>query len=312
MKSAQDMTGELRERLKRALGPVPVDGLLFSGGLDTSILAILKPPAAAITVSLESFGRDLFYARLVSGNLKLKHHCRKVTIDEAIDSISDVIRILGNFDPAIPNDLVVYFGLKLAQEKGIKEIMTGDGSDELFAGYDFMRKIRDLDSYLKRITQSMSFSSNRLGDFFGIKIRQPFIDEEFVDFALKVPVELKLREENGNLWGKWILRKAFEELLSAKVAWQDKRPLESGSGMRELRKIISSRISDEEFAAARRRHPIKFMNKEHLYYYRIYKKEIGNIPQPESGQKACPGCGTGMDLDSFHCGLCGNVLDWRI
>jgi len=333
MQDTIDIASELKTRLREAVQRNTTEGLLFSGGLDTSVLAVLTPnmnPAPrfwmlrhlwrggkrggvkAITVSLESFGKDAPYAELVAKNLKLNHYHRRVSIDEAIDSIPDVIRILKSFDPAIPNDLVVYFGLKWAKEMEIKEIMTGDGSDELFAGYDFMRNIQDLDEYLRKISQSMSFSSNRLSDFFSIKIKQPFLDKEFIDFSLKLPVKLKIKEEKGNLWGKWILRKAFAELLPAKIIWQDKRPLEYGSGMRKLREIITSKISDEEFERKSRLYPIKFINKEHLYYYEIYKEEVGEISKPEKNQKACPGCRAGMDLNSFHCKVCGYVLDWRI
>lgn len=306
-----NIANELRERLKKAVQGNAANGLLFSGGLDTSILAVLNPNMKAITVSLESFGEDVSYAKLVAKHLKLNHYHRRVSIDEAIDSIPDVIKILQYFDPALPNDLVVYFGLKLAKEMGIEEIMTGDGSDELFAGYNFMQKMNDLEDYIKRISQNMKFSSNCIGDFFGLNIVQPFLEKEFVNFALSISLDLKLKKHGGKSLGKWILRKAFEEILPAEIIWQDKRPLEYGSGMRELRKIITSKISDEEFENKSKQYPIKFMNKEHLYYYEIYKKEVGEIPEPKNNQKECPGCGAGMERTVFHCKVCGYTSDWR-
>ncbi len=300
---------ELRERLREAMQQNSTEGLLFSGGLDTSILAVLNPNMKAITVSLESFGEDTSYAGLVAKNLKLNHYHRRVNIDEAIDSIPDVIRILKSFDPAIPNDLVVYFGLKLAKEMGMEDIMTGDGSDELFAGYSFMQKIDDLEGYIKKVSRNMKFSSNRIGDFFGMKIVQPFLEKEFVNFALSINLDLKLKKYGGKSLGKWILRKAFEDILPKEIIWQDKRALECGSGMENIREIISNKITDEEFK--KNSYAVKFMNKEHFYYYRIYRSVVGEIPKPKNNQKACPGCGAGMDLDSFHCQVCGNVLDWR-
>lgn len=311
MKDTVDIAGEIRERLKKAVTRKPAEGLLFSGGVDTSILAVLNPDMKAITVSLESFGEDAQYADLVAKNLKLKHYHRRVNIDEAIDSIPNVIRILKSFDPAIPNDLVVYFGLKLAKEMGIEEVMTGDGSDELFAGYDFMQKIDDLEGYIKKISQNMRFSSNRIGDFFGMKIIQPFLEKEFVNFALSINLDLKLKSYGGKSLGKWILRKAFEDILPKEIIWQGKRALENGSGMTKIREIISNKITDEEFEDKSKQYPIKFMSKEHLYYYRIYKEEVGEISGPEKNQKACPGCGAGMDYQAFHCWVCGNVLDWK-
>jgi len=92
-------------------------------------------------------------------------------------------------------------------------------------------------------------------------------------------------------------------------AWQSKRPLEYGSGMTFLRQIISSKISDQEFEEKKRFYPIRFMNKEHLYYYEIYKKQVGEIPKVEKNQKICPGCGTGLHQKAFHCRICGYVLN---
>ncbi|MEW6674533.1 MAG: asparagine synthase-related protein [Nitrospirota bacterium] len=301
----------LREKLEDIVKRNSVDCLLFSGGLDTSILAALNPDVLAITVSLESSGEDIKYAKSLAQKLNLRHCHKIVGIDEAIDSIPMVIKILKSFDPAIPNDLVVYFGLKLAKELGAQEIMTGDGADELFAGYSFMDDLDDLEAYIQRISKNVSFSSNDIGKFFGIKIIQPFLDKKVIDLSLKIPASLKVKRENGKLLGKWILRKAFEDLLPKEIIWQDKRPLEYGSGMTELRKIISSKITDSEFEERKRLYPINFLNKEHLYYYEIYRKEIGDIPRPKDLQKECPGCGAGMERTAFHCKICGYISNWR-
>ncbi|MEW6162215.1 MAG: asparagine synthase-related protein [Nitrospirota bacterium] len=286
-------------------------GLLFSGGLDTSILASLNSEIVAITVSLESEGEDIHYSKSLAKFLNIKHIFRRVKVDEAIEKIPEVIKMLKSFDPAIPNDLVVYFGLELAKNLGVDEVATGDGSDELFGGYSFMKDVEDLESYIQRISRNMSFSSNNIGKFFRIEIIQPFIDREIIDFALQIPMDLKIRKYNGKVLGKWILRKTFEDVLPPEIIWQDKRPLEYGSGMTKLREIISSKISDDEFEEKKKLYPINFLDKEHLYYYEIYRKEIGEIPKSKGTQRECPGCGAGMKRTAFHCKICGYVSDWR-
>lgn len=308
----EDLIKKLMEVLRVAVQRNAVSCLLFSGGLDTSILAWLlvrlNYNLKVITVSLESSGEDILYADLLAKHLNLNHYHRPVNIDEAIKAIPAVIKILRSFDPAIPNDLVVYFGLKTAKEMGMKEVMTGDGADELFAGYDYMKDIKNLDEYIKRISLSMSFSSNELGNFFNIRINQPYLDRGFVDFSLGIPTKFKIKEKNRKTYGKWILRKAFEGLLPKESIWQDKRPLEYGSGMHRLREIISSEISDDEFEEKQRIYPTNFLNKEHLYYYEIYRREVGEIPLPKEGEKPCPGCKAGIEVDAFHCKVCGYVL----
>ena len=298
--------GDLRNILKDAIERNSYQGLLFSGGLDTSILAYFNPSAIAITVSLGSFSEDLHYSKILAKFLNMKHYHRRVGLDEAIDSIPHLVTILKSFDPAIPNDLVVYFGLKFAEELGIEKVATGDGADELFCGYSYMKDLDDLETHIKRISKNMSFGSNIIGKFYRIKIVQPFCN--IIDFALKIPVELKIKESNDKIWGKWILRRAFEGLLPQEIIRQDKRPLEYGSGMTKLREIISSKISDNEFENKKRLYSIRFLNKEHLYFYEIYRKEIREIPKPCEGEKMCPGCGAGMKQNSFHCKICGYVL----
>lgn len=299
---------KLRESLKEAVEKNKADVLLFSGGLDTSILAVLAPEITGINISLEEYSLDIEYARIVEKFLKMKVYYQKIKIEEAISTIPEIIKILKSFDPAIPNDIAVYFGIKFAKKLKFKNIMTGDGADELFAGYDYMKDIKDLDKYIEKISENLYFSSNKLGNFFKVEIKQPFINEKFKELSLKIPKELKIKKENGEIFGKWILRKAFETLLPKKVIWQSKRPLEYGSGMTELRRIITSKISDKEFERKKKKYPVKFLNKEHLYYYEIYRKVVGEIPPPQNNESPCPYCGAGVKNSSFHCSICGGVL----
>ncbi|OPY73725.1 MAG: Asparagine synthetase B (glutamine-hydrolyzing) [Syntrophorhabdus sp. PtaU1.Bin002] len=289
------------------LGRPTKGGILFSGGLDSAALAFLLPGVTAITVTLESQGEDLEYATYLNESLNLVHTHRRVTVMEALGAIPEVIRILKSFDPAIPNDLTVYFGLKHAKELGLTHVMTGDGSDEIFAGYRYMETMPDLAAYIRKLSRSLEFGSNRIGNFFGITIHQPFLEKNFLDWALAIGVDLKIREQDGKVWGKWILRHAFDGFLPPKVVWQAKRPLEEGSGMSSLRQIISSMVSDEEFSERGREYPVQFMDKEHFYYYKIFRNKVGEIPPPQSGEKACPGCGAGIGREKSHCRVCGWV-----
>ncbi|HEU65649.1 MAG TPA: hypothetical protein ENN57_03160 [Chloroflexi bacterium] len=309
-----DICEQLRSKLREAVGRSTADGMLLSGGLDTSILAFVARPSVGFTVALKgSPASDLVYSEKVASLLGIWHKKMEFTTEEALAILPEVIRILKTFDLALPNDLAIYFALKLAGESGISSIMAGDGADELFAGYSYMAELspEDLGRYIRKLSENWHFSASELGGALGIEIRQPFLDEEFVRFALEIRPELKVKDGVG----KYILRKGFEGLLPAKIVWRRKEPIEYGSGSTKLHGIINNMVTDREFQSARKEVDIKFINKEHFFYWRIYNEVVGEIPKsspsapsPVNGEgwggvKSCPCCGAGMGR--YHCPTCG-------
>jgi asparagine synthase (glutamine-hydrolysing) len=303
----EKLLSEVRQNIQASLRKNLAEGILMSGGIDSGILAYLAPHAKGITVSLDGQGDDLRSVSILRRVLDRDPILVNVTIDEALAALRTVVRILESFDPALPNDLAVYCGMREAKQQGFSSLMTGDGGDELFGGYPFMQEMEDLDGYIRGMSRLWSFSSNSIGEHFGLKVKQPYLDDAFVDFALTVPGDLKIREDNGQVWGKWILRKAFEPFLPPEFIWQGKRPLEVGSGMTLLRAIIAERIDDKEFGEKQRQYPVKFLCKEHLHFYEIYREVVGEIPLPQQGEEQCPGCGTGIPKGKRHCRVCGWV-----
>jgi len=179
--------------------------------------------------------------------------------------------------------------------------MTGDGADELFAGYSYMAELppEDLGRYVRRLSQNWHFSANELGRALGIEVRQPFLDGDFVRFALEISTELKVKDGVG----KYILRKSFEGLIPAEVVWRKKEAIEYGSGSTKLHEIINGMVADEEFQSAGKEADIKFINKEHFFYWRIYNQGVGKIPRARDNETRCPCCGAGMG--KYHCRTCG-------
>jgi asparagine synthase (glutamine-hydrolysing) len=293
---------QLRSKLKEAVERSRADGILLSGGLDTSILAFVARPGVGFTVALKgSLASDLSYSEKISKLLGIQHKKMEFTTEEALATLPEVIGILKTFDLALPNDLSIYFALKLAKGSGISSVMTGDGADELFAGYSYMAELppEDLERYIRRLSQNWHFSSGYLGKALGIEIKQPFLDEDFVRFALEISPELKVKDGVG----KYILRKSFEDLLPAEIVWRGKEAIEYGSGSAKLHEVINSMVTDEEFQSARKEVDIKFINKEHFFYWHIYNEVVGEIPKAKSSEISCPCCGARMG--KYHCRTCG-------
>jgi asparagine synthase (glutamine-hydrolysing) len=309
-----NICAELRNRLKESAERNKADVILLSGGIDTSVLAFLARPKVALTVALQgSRAPDLIYSEKVSRLLGMEHRRVEFSVEQALNTLPEVIRILKTFNLALPNDLSIYFALKLARESNISAVMTGDGSDELFAGYSYMASLlpEALDKYIRELSLSWHFSANELGEASGIEVKQPFLDEDFVRFALEIRPELKVKEGIG----KYILRKSFEGLIPQGIVWRKKEPIEYGSGSSELHEIIENMVSEKEFQSVKQKTGIRFLNKEHCYYYRIYSAVVGKIPEapslspaPFTGKggsevKRCPCCGA--QLNKSYCRTCG-------
>ena len=297
-----DIYEQLRGKLKEAVERSRAEGILLSGGLDTSILAFVARPSVGFTVALkDSTAFDLDYSEKIAKFLGIQHERMEFTTEEVLATLPEVIGILKTFDLALPNDLSLYFALKLARENRICSVMTGDGADELFAGYSYMAGLpsKDLERYIRKLSRNWHFSAGYLGEALDVEIKQPFLDEDFVRFALEIKSELKVKDGVG----KYILRKSFEDLIPAEIVWRRKEPIEYGSGSTKLHEIIDNMVTDTEFQSARKEIDIKFTNKEHFFYWRIYNEVVGEISKARDDEIRCPCCGAAMG--TYHCPTCG-------
>ena len=302
------------EAVKRNLG----EGILLSGGLDTSLVTLV---ASKYISSLKTFtgafkdvkAPDIEYAKKLVDYLKLKQHIiYYFDEDKAIKTIKDVVRIMQSFDPMeVRNSVTILIGLEKAKEKGINTIMTGDGSDELFAGYNILFKLEkeELEAKLKKLCISMHFSSVDLGKSLGIKVKTPFLDPEFKTFAMDLNPSLKIRKEKGEIHGKWILRKAFEGSIPEELIWREKIPIEFGSGSTFLTEKLSIKIPDEEFFEKKQKYQeedkVAIRDKEHLFYYEVYRSLFGPPKPLDPKKKTCPYCQANVSEKSEFCRTCG-------
>jgi len=302
----------LEESVRRNLS----DGLLLSGGLDTVLLAYIavrwvKPNC--ITVAFRGAPTpDVEYADLVARNLELNHYVHCFDNDELEEAIRAVIMILKTFDPMeIRNSAAAYIALKVSKDRGIKTVMTGDGGDELFGGYSFLFGLtrEQLKAALDKLWSNMRFSSVPLAESMGLQVKLPFLDTEFRAFAEALDAGLMVRYERGQVWGKWVLRKAFENIVPPKLLWRVKAPLEVGSGTTILPSVMDARISDLEYTEEKARYlaedRVTVRSKEHLFYYRIYRELIGVPCAEDSRLKTCPDCGINVEEEDSFCRVCG-------
>lgn len=292
------------------------EGILLSGGLDTSILAI----TASKFVSLKAFtatfqgapAPDIEYATSVAHNLQLEHSIHCFDKGELFDAIQEVVKAVRSFDPMeVRNSVTIYAALKAVREEGLSSVMTGEGCDELFAGYNFLFNLEkeQLDLELQKLWSVMSFSSIPLAKALGIEAKLPYLDPDLKFFAMNIDSRYKIRTEKGQTWGKWILRKAFEEVLPREVVWRVKTPIEQGSGTTILPSLFSREIPDVVFEERRSKYlekdRVTIRDKEQLFYYEVYRSAIG-VPHPTDLKgKLCPQCNSNVAEKATYCRTCG-------
>ena len=288
--------------------------IAFSGGLDSSILAQIKKEQDlnAITIITKDFlGTDLQYSQITAKYIDIPLELKYVDIDEILNSIENTIKILKNFnDIEIRNSIVSYIYLNALKKKNITKIITGDGADEIFAGYNFLvKKDHDeLQKELKRMKKIMHFTSQKIADELGISIQMPFVDENIIELVETLPVNLLINQKDGIKFGKWILRKAFENELPPNVIWRKKTPMQDGSGTVGLTKLFDSLITDDIFEEKAKKikseDNITIRTKESLHYYEFYKENF-KIPECTNGNNQCSDCNAEIVNNSKFCGMCG-------
>ena len=269
-----------RAVLKRLMSDVDV-GVFLSGGLDSSIIAALARRnlggVKSFAVGLEG-APDLDAARFVARALGTEHHEYVYSGPEAIQALPEVIYHLESYDAALIRSAVpCYFLSKLASQH-VKVALTGEGADEVFAGYDFFADVWD-PSELHRECVRLLFGLHgmnlqrldRMTMAHGLEGRVPFLDVEFLDWAMSLDPRLKLRP--AKTLEKRLLRRAFDGYLPPEILKRPKQEFSRGSGADPVfLEYAEQKIADSELMRASHEFPADTpTTKEELLYRRIFE-----------------------------------------
>ena len=287
----------------------------LSGGLDSSILSFFlqSKKIDAISIITEEFvATDLTYCQLIAKKFGLPLILKLVKLEEIISAIDDTIKILKNFnDIEIRNSIVMYLALQTAKKHGHLSVMTGDGADELFAGYNFFLNMNknNLEDNLNRMLKIMHFPTQKIADSLGMTVESPFLNEKMIDFAKYLAVSYKVKIENGQKYGKWILRKTFEKKIPSSVVWRKKSAMQDGAGTSNLENIFNSIIPDnffkEKIKKIKESENVDIKSKESLYYYLSFRKHFDIPSKQHSSMNKCPRCQYKIEHNSKFCRMCG-------
>ncbi|MEP0213371.1 MAG: asparagine synthase B [Cellulophaga sp.] len=320
---------EVKEALEAAvhrqlMSDVPY-GVLLSGGLDSSVTsAVAKkyaqkriesgdtadawyPQLHSFSVGLEG-SPDLAAAKKVADHIGTVHHEIKFTIQEGLDAIKDVIYNIETYDiTTIRSSTPMYLMARVIKSMGIKMVLSGEGADELFGGYLYFHKAPNAKEFHEETVRKLDklhmydcLRANKSLAAWGIEGRVPFLDKEFMDVAMRINPKDKMI--NGERMEKWVVRKAFEDMIPESVAWRQKEQFSDGVGyswIDTLKELVEKEITDEQIENAAFRFPINTpLNKEEYYYRTIFE---GHFPSDAAAlsvpQEASVACSTATALE---------------
>ena len=276
-------------------------GVLLSGGLDSSVIAAITKKFASKRIEsndqedawypqLHSFAvglvgsPDLIAAQKAADHIGTIHHEVNFTIQEGLDAIRDVIYHLETYDvTTIRASTPMYLLARVIKSMGIKMVLSGEGSDELFGGYLYFHKAPNAKEFheetvrkLKKLYLYDCLRANKSLAAWGVEGRVPFLDKEFMDIAMSINPEDKMIR-NGRM-EKWVVRKAFEDYLPESIAWRQKEQFSDGVGyswIDTLKEQAEQKVSDTEFETAASRFPINTpKNKEEYLYRSIFESHF--------------------------------------
>ena len=279
-------------------------GVLLSGGLDSSIIAAITqkfskkrvesdskeaawwPQLHSFAIGLEG-SPDLIAAQKAADYIGTVHHEVHFTIQEALDALPDVIYHIETYDiTTVRASTPMYLLARVIKSMGIKMVLSGEGSDELFGGYLYFHKAPNAQEFHEELVRKMSklhlydcLRANKSLMAWGVEGRVPFLDKDFIDIAMSLnptdKMNIKMPDGKQRM-EKWIIRKAFEDMLPDSIAWRQKEQFSDGVGYNwidTLKKMTEEKVSDAEFARRENRFPVNPPKTKEEYYYReIYSR----------------------------------------
>ena len=294
---------ELREAFERAvhrqmMSDVPY-GVLLSGGLDSSLVAACAAKFARKRVEDDDKGEawwprlhsfaigldgspDLAAAQIAADALGTVHHGFTYSFAEGLDALPEVIRHIETYDvTTIRASTPMFLLARRIKAMGVKMVLSGEGSDEIFGGYLYFHKAPNAREFHEELIRKLDalynydcLRANKSMMAWGVEPRVPFLDREFLDVAMRIDAKYKMVDKtrsDAQRMEKGILRQAFDGHLPESILWRQKEQFSDGVGygwIDGLKAHAEAQVSDADFAAAAQRFPINPPQTKEAYFYR--------------------------------------------
>ncbi|GAB6282452.1 MAG: hypothetical protein STSR0008_11980 [Ignavibacterium sp.] len=284
--SVENISNHLLQLLKKSIQSCihsDIYGSWLSGGLDSSCIAALAKPYLKKLYTFSAGLKDspdIGYAREVANFIKSEHHEIIITIDDIIKILPEVIYHLESFDYLLVRSSVMNFIVAKEASNYVDDVFSGEGGDELFAGYEHFKILNENQLKVALINSINSLHNtalqrvDRSSSTFGTTAHVCFLHPAVVDYVLQIPLQYKIH--NGI--EKWILRETVKDFLPEGIIKRKKSKFWEGAGVQELiSDYANQKINDYDFNNEKiLENGWELNNKEELFFYRIFKEYFGN------------------------------------
>lgn len=281
-------------------------GVLLSGGLDSSLVAAVAARYARHRIEdgdrseawwprLHSFAiglagsPDLAAAKIAADMLGTVHHGFEYTFEEGLDALPEVIRHIETYDvTTIRASTPMFLLARRIKAMGVKMVLSGEGSDEIFGGYLYFHKAPNAREFHEELVRKLDalnnydcLRANKSMMAWGVEPRVPFLDRAFLDVAMRMDASHKMVDKASGRIEKAVLREAFEGYLPKEILWRQKEQFSDGVGygwIDGLKAHAEAQVSDRELAAADKRFPYNPPQTKEAYYYRSLFEQFYPTP----------------------------------
>ena len=288
-------------------------GVLLSGGLDSSLVAAVAARYARHRIEdgdrseawwprLHSFAiglagsPDLAAAKIAADMLGTVHHGFEYTFEEGLDALPEVIRHIETYDvTTIRASTPMFLLARRIKAMGVKMVLSGEGSDEIFGGYLYFHKAPNAREFHEELVRKLDalnnydcLRANKSMMAWGVEPRVPFLDRAFLDVAMRMDARHKMVDKASDgpqRMEKGVLRAAFDGYLPESILWRQKEQFSDGVGygwIDGLKAHAEAQVSDRELAAADKRFPYNPPQTKEAYYYRSLFEQF--YPSPAAAE----------------------------
>ncbi|KAI3891438.1 hypothetical protein MKX03_020720 [Papaver bracteatum] len=301
--------------IKRLMTDVPF-GVLLSGGLDSSLVASVTARHFAATKAAKNWGPqlhsfciglegspDLEAAREVADYLGTIHHEFHFSVQDGIDAIEDVIYHIETYDVTTVRASTPMFLLaRKIKSLGVKMVISGEGSDE----YLYFHKAPNKEEFHRETCRKINalhqydcLRANKSTSAWGLEVRVPFLDKEFINVVMDIDPEWKMINQSQGRIEKWILRRAFDDeerpYLPKHILYRQKEQFSDGVGydwIDGLKEHAAENVTDKLMLQAEHIYPHNTPPSKEACYYRMiferfFPQKSATLTVPGGASVAC-------------------------